>query len=60
MELIPEEFKNLWTFIWTKNEFGNYNYFTSTSLYYKLEMSYDRIKKYVHGEGSAKGNILSC
>jgi hypothetical protein len=59
MELIPEEFKNLWTFIWTKNEFGNYNYFTSTSLYYKLEMSYDKIKQFIP-DGNSGGRILSC
>lgn len=60
LELIPEEFKNLWIFIWEKNEFGNYNYFTSTSLYYKLEMSYENIKEYIPDKDSSGGRILSC
>lgn len=60
MELIPEEFKNLWSFIWMRNEFGNYNYFTSTSLYYRLEISYESIKQFIPDDNISGGSILSC
>ena len=59
-ELIPNELKSLWSSIWEKNEFGNYNYFTSTSLYYKLEISFESLKKYTPEKNNSEGRILSC
>lgn len=54
-ELIPEELRSIWRFIWRKNEFGAFNYISSTSLYYKLEEAYKNIKL-----PSSNSNILSC
>ena len=59
IDLISNEFKDLWIFIWRTNEFGNYNNFTSTSLYYKLETEFEKIKNFIPNPGSGE-NILSC
>lgn len=54
-ELIPENLVSLWKFIWRKNEFGQHNYVSATSLYYKLEESFSSLK--IPANGSP---LLSC